>query len=37
MAARLARTIAERPMVRSGEIATAHLMPLNLARDHRIH
>jgi len=29
-------SIAERPVVRDGEIATAHLMPLNLACDHRI-
>jgi pyruvate dehydrogenase E2 component (dihydrolipoamide acetyltransferase) len=28
--------IAERPIVRSGEIATAHLMDVNLACDHRI-
>jgi pyruvate dehydrogenase E2 component (dihydrolipoamide acetyltransferase) len=29
-------SIAERPVVRDGEITTAHLMPLNLACDHRI-
>jgi pyruvate dehydrogenase E2 component (dihydrolipoyllysine-residue acetyltransferase) len=29
-------SIAERPVVRDGEIATAHLMPINLACDHRI-
>jgi pyruvate dehydrogenase E2 component (dihydrolipoyllysine-residue acetyltransferase) len=29
-------SIVERPVVRDGEIATAHLMPLNLACDHRI-
>jgi pyruvate dehydrogenase E2 component (dihydrolipoamide acetyltransferase) len=29
-------SIAERPVVREGEITTAHLMPLNLACDHRI-
>jgi len=28
--------IAERPVVRDGEIATAHLMPVTLACDHRI-
>ena len=28
--------IAERPVVRDGEIATAHLMQVNLACDHRI-
>jgi pyruvate dehydrogenase E2 component (dihydrolipoamide acetyltransferase) len=28
--------IAERPVVRDGEITTAHLMPVNLACDHRI-
>jgi pyruvate dehydrogenase E2 component (dihydrolipoamide acetyltransferase) len=29
-------SITERPVVRDGEIATAHLMPVNLACDHRI-
>jgi pyruvate dehydrogenase E2 component (dihydrolipoamide acetyltransferase) len=29
-------SIFERPVVREGEIATAHLMPVNLACDHRI-
>jgi pyruvate dehydrogenase E2 component (dihydrolipoamide acetyltransferase) len=29
-------SIVERPVVRNGEITTAHLMPLNLACDHRI-
>jgi pyruvate dehydrogenase E2 component (dihydrolipoyllysine-residue acetyltransferase) len=29
-------SITERPVVRDGEITTAHLMPLNLACDHRI-
>jgi len=29
-------SIAERPVVRDSEITTAHLMPLNLACDHRI-
>jgi pyruvate dehydrogenase E2 component (dihydrolipoamide acetyltransferase) len=29
-------SIVERPVVRDGEITTAHLMPLNLACDHRI-
>ena len=29
-------SIAERPVVRDGEITTAHLMPVNLACDHRI-
>jgi pyruvate dehydrogenase E2 component (dihydrolipoyllysine-residue acetyltransferase) len=29
-------SIAERPVVRDGEIATAHLMPVDLACDHRI-
>jgi pyruvate dehydrogenase E2 component (dihydrolipoamide acetyltransferase) len=29
-------SIAERPAVRDGEITTAHLMPVNLACDHRI-
>jgi pyruvate dehydrogenase E2 component (dihydrolipoamide acetyltransferase) len=29
-------SITERPVVRGGEIATAHLMPLTLACDHRI-
>ena len=28
--------ISERPVVRDGEIATAHLMQVNLACDHRI-
>jgi pyruvate dehydrogenase E2 component (dihydrolipoamide acetyltransferase) len=29
-------SISERPVLRDGEIATAHLMPVNLACDHRI-
>jgi pyruvate dehydrogenase E2 component (dihydrolipoamide acetyltransferase) len=29
-------SITERPVVRDGEVATAHLMPVNLACDHRI-
>jgi pyruvate dehydrogenase E2 component (dihydrolipoamide acetyltransferase) len=29
-------SIIERPVVRDGEVTTAHLMPLNLACDHRI-
>ncbi|HSJ18218.1 MAG TPA: dihydrolipoamide acetyltransferase family protein [Solirubrobacterales bacterium] len=29
-------SITQRPVVRDGEIATAHLMPVNLACDHRI-